>query len=425
MALVKSEIIESENCRRLLKIEVSKEEVGAEFEKAYKDILKNAAVPGFRKGKVPLNIIKTRYRDLATGEAMKKLISSSLWEAVKEKNLEVVTEPALEKGDLKPDEAFSYTVSFEVRPEIKLGDYKKIKIIKKIKETKEEDIDRVLKDLQERFSRFPTVEDRDLAKGDFALVDIKVTEKGHERVNREGIIIDVEDGDYPGFSEKVQGLKKGEEREFTLKVPVKEKDKEIEEELSFWIRLREVKTKQTPPIDDGLAKDAGFDTLEDLKIDIRKRLEDSENMRSYNDMRNQVSDYLLSAGDLTLPESIVKEREESLLKEARHNMEREGRIDEYREHEEEIKREICESNIKQIKLAYLLDEIGKRENIDVTKEEIEEGLKGIFGEDRDRVKKAIEEMKEADRFESYVQTVREKKVYKYLIDNSEIQIEKV
>ena len=161
-----SEIIEKENCCRVLKVEVPAEEVRAEFDKAYKGFIKNASVPGFRKGKVPLTIIKTRYGEHVKEEVIRKLISSSFYDIIKEKNLEILSEPLIEEVQLKPEEPFSYKASFEVRPGIKLGDYNKLKLTKKIKKIVQDDIDNSLKDIQERFAQYITVEDKDIAPKD-------------------------------------------------------------------------------------------------------------------------------------------------------------------------------------------------------------------------------------------------------------------
>ena len=326
-----SEIIEKENCRRVVKVEVSAEEVKAEFDRAYKGFIKDASVPGFRKGKVPLAIIKTRYGEHVKEEVMRKLISSSFYDIIKEKNLEILSEPLIEEVQLKPEEPFSYKAGFEVRPEIKLGDYNKLKLTKKIKKITREDIDNSLKDIQERFAK-----------------------------------------------------------------------------------------NKTNPIDDELAKDIGFDNLEKLKEDIQKRLEVSEEERVYHELIRQIDERILSIGELAPPESAVKRREEFLLEEMRHGFEQQGKKDEYKTREEEFRKGAREGSLRRVKLAYLLDEVGRRENIKVNEEEVEADLKGMFGDNKEGIRKARDRLIKEKTWENYSLRIRERKIYQYLIDKAEI-----
>ena len=405
-----SEIVKKENCRVVLKVEIPQDEVKAEFEKVYKGLIQHASVPGFRKGHVPLTIIKTRYGELAKEEVMQHLISSSFQDAIKEKNLEVLTEPLVEEAQLKPEEPLSYKATFDVRPEIKLGDYNKAKFTKKIKKITEKDLDASLKDIQERFAQYITVEKKELALKDYALVDIKVTEGGKETLNREGVTIYIDDAGFgKGFGEKVTGLKKEEERGFTLG-----------EKMNVWIKLRDIKEKRLSPVDDELAKDVGLDNLEKLKEDLQKRLEAFEEEKAHRELIGQIDEHILSIGEVSPPESVIKKREEFLLEEMRQSFEQQGKKDEYKAKEEELKKGAREGSLKRVKLAYLLDEIGRRENIKVNEEEIEADLKGMFGENKEGLKNARERLTKEKAWENYTLRIRERKIYKHVMDKAEI-----
>jgi len=419
--LAKSEIIKKENCRVVLKVEIPVDEVKAEFEKVYKGLTQHASVPGFRKGHVPLTIIKTRYAELAKEEVLQHLISSSFQDAIKEKNLEVLTEPSVEEAQLKPEEPLTYKAIFDVRPEIKLGDYNKAKLTKKIKKITEKDLDASLKDIQERFAQYITVEKKELELKDYALVDIKITEGEKETLNREGVTIYIDDAGFgKGFGEKVTGLKKEEEREFTLKVPAKEGDKEIEKEMKFRIKLREIKEKRLSPVDDELAKDVGLDNLEKLKEDLKKRLEAFEEEKTHRELTGQIDEHILSIGEVSPPASVIKKREEFLLKEMQQSFEQQGKKDEYKAKEEELKKVAREGSLRRVKLAYLLDEIGRRENIKVNEEEIEADLKTMFGENKEGLKNARERLRKEHAWENYALRIRERKIYQHIMDKAEI-----
>ena len=408
--MAKSEIVKKENCRVVLKIEIPQDEVKAEFEKVYKGLVQHASVPGFRKGHVPLTIIKTRYKELAKEEVMQHLISSSFQDAIKEKNLEVLTEPLVEEAQLKPEEPLSYKATFDVRPEIKLGDYNKAKLTKKIKKITEKDLDASLKDIQERFAQYSTVEKKELELKDYAFVDIKVTEGGKETLNREGVTIYIDDAGFgKGFGEKVTGLKKEEEREFTLG-----------EKMNVWIKLRDIKEKRLSPVDDELAKDVGLDNLEKLKEDLQKRLEAFEEEKAHRELIGQIDAHILSIGEVSPPESVIKKREEFLLEEMRQSFEQQGKKDEYKAKEEDLRKGAREGSLRRVKLAYLLDEVGRRENIKVNEEEIEADLKTMFGENKEGLKNARERLTKEKAWENYTLRIREQKIYKHVMDKAEI-----
>lgn len=415
------EIIEKEKCRRVLKIDIPASEVKAEFEKIYRGLIENASIPGFRKGKAPLNIVKARYSKWVREEVMQRLIYTSMWDVFEKKNLEILCVPRVEEGELDPERDFSYRVTVEVRPEINLGDYNRMKLTIRVREIKQEDIDSVVRTIQERMARYIAIEKEELAPGDYALVDIKVTEKGEERVNRERVVIYADDSAFcPGFGEKIKGLKKGEEREMVLTVLAKEGKEALEKEMNFWIRLIDIREKRLPPVDNELAKDMGFETLEGLKAEIRKRLEEWQGERIYDEMCRQIDEGLLKIGDLVPPECIVRHRADTVLKEIRHNMERDGKKEEYRKNEEELKKIVYEDSIRWAKLAYLLDEIGRRENIDVSREEIEQILRNIFGNDEDGLRRARERLTREEKWEDYALMIRERKIYHHIMARAEI-----
>ena len=408
--MVKSEIIEKENCRRVLKIEVPAEEVKAEFEKAYKELARQATVPGFRRGKAPFSIIKTRYEAEAKAEVVRTLVSSSFSEAVKASNLEVITEPLIRDIEFKSEAPLSYKAELEVRPEIKLGNYQKLKLTRRVKKITGQEIDGSLKEIQERLARYVTVEGRALAPQDYAIVDLKISEGGVEKFKREGMLIQVRDEHFgQGFSEKVTGLNKGEEREFDLK------------ELHYWIKLREIKEKHLSPLDDELARDVKFNTLEELKADISRRLESREAERTHSDLKRQIDELLLKDGEVVPPESQVKKREEYWLEELRRDLEWQGKKDEFKAGEEEWRKKMREVSLKEIKVAYLLDEIGRREHIEAAEPEIDQELRKISGDSEEALKNTRERLKKEDLWDSYVSGIREGNIYKFIIASAEVR----
>jgi trigger factor len=416
--MVKSEIIEKEDCRRVLRIEVPAEAVKAEYDKVYKELARQATVPGFRRGKAPFSVIKSRYEAEAGAEVVRTLVGSSLNQAVKTASLEIICEPVICDIEFKPEAPLSYKAELEVRPEVKLGPYQKFKLARRVKKITPPDVEEGLKEIQERLARYVTVEGRALAHQDYAMVDLNINEAGAERFKREGMLIHVSDEHFgQGFSEKVSGLNKGEEREFDLKVP--DKDKEApQKELHFRIKLREIKEKRLSPLDDELAKDVRFNTLEELRADIRRRLESREEEKTFGDLKRQVDELLLKDGEVVPPESQVKKREEYWLAEILRDLEWQGKKDEFKARQDEWQKKMRDVSLKEIKVAYLLDEIGRREQIEANEEEIGSDLKKISGDSDEALKNSRERLKKEGLWDSYVSRIREGKIYQFIINSA-------
>ncbi len=294
-----------------------------------------------------------------------------------------------------------------MRPEIKLGNCHKLKLTRRVKKITSQEIEEGLKEIQERLARYITVEGRALTPQDYAIVDLKIKEGGVEKFKREGMLIQVTDEHFgQGFGEKVSGLNKGEEREFDLK------------ELHFQIKLREIKEKRLSPLDDELARDVKFNTLEELKADISRRLESREAERTHSDLKRQIDELLLKDGEVVPPESQVKKREEYWLEELRRDLEWQGKKDEFKAKEEEWRKKMREVSLKEIKVAYLLDEIGRREHIEAAEPEIDQELKKISADTEEALKNTRERLKKEDLWDSYVSRIRDGKIYQFILNNA-------
>lgn len=369
---------ELSSTRRRLQVEVPPERVEAVLEGIFRELRKRAKIKGFREGRAPLGLVKSLYREHAHREAVSRLIKETLPEVLKEHRLEPVTAPRVEPGFLSEKEVFVYTALVDVRPQVKLNRYKGLRI--EVKRSKPVGDDEVLKEL-ERMREYaarvkPIGEDREVKEGDWVLVDFSVYREGKPVKDGkvENHLLEVGGGRMvPGFEEALIGMKPGETREFSLLMPEDHPRSDLAgRQVQFKVTLKEIREKELPELDDEFAKDLGFENLEALKAKVREELERRQKQSEKLALRQKALEELLQNNPLEVPESLLEERAIELLQRLE---ERAGPLSEQKRQEAyEQCRVIAQ---REIKAAYLIEEIAKAEGIDVGQQELEEYLKGL------------------------------------------------
>ncbi|RLA81417.1 MAG: trigger factor [Deltaproteobacteria bacterium] len=372
---VKVNIEELSATRRRLEVELPPERVKAVLEGVYKDLRRRVKIKGFRVGKAPLDLVKSLYRDLAHQEAVSKLIEETLPQALSEGGIKPLVTPQVEAGPFSPESSFTYKATVEVRPKVELRSYKGLKLrVKKPSDVTEEDVQRELERMREYAAQMRPVEDRDeVQRGDWVLVDFEAFDG--DRPVREGKVenhlFEVGSGSMiPGFEEAIIGAKVGEQRELLLRMPEDHPREELAgKEILFRVRVKEIRTKVLPPLDDEFAKDLGYEDLKSLKAKVREELERRRSEEERAALRQAALERLLEENPFEVPPTLVEQRAAELF---RRLEERSVSIPADKEAEVlEQCRRIAE---REIKTAYLVEEIAKAEGVEIKDEEIEEHL---------------------------------------------------
>ncbi|RLA84846.1 MAG: trigger factor [Deltaproteobacteria bacterium] len=375
---MKVQLEELSSTRRRLQVEVPPERVEAVLEGIFQELRRRAKIKGFREGRAPLGLVKSLYREYAHREAVSRLIEQTLPEALKEHRLEPVTAPRVEPGLFSEKEVFVYTALVDIRPQVRLNRYKGLRI--EVKRSKPVDDEEVLKEL-ERMREYaarvkPIREDREVKRGDWVLVDFSVYHEGRPvRDGRvENHLLEVGGGRMvPGFEEALVGMRPGERREFSLPIPEDHPRSDLAgRQVQFKVTLKEIREKELPELDDEFAKDLGFENLEALKAKVREELERRQKQAERLALRQKALEELLQHNPLEVPESLLEERAAELL---RRLEERAGPLSEQKRQEAYGQCRIIAE--RELKAAYLIEEIAKVEGIDVEQEELEEYLKGL------------------------------------------------
>jgi trigger factor len=362
------------NANALIKIELDNSIIDAQKEKVAKKFSKQVKVDGFRKGKVPVAIVKKMYGEQIEKEAIDELIKKEYEEALKELNIkpeDIVGEPIFTKFD-RGEEKTEIEIKLSVKPEVVIENYEDLIPEVEIPKISDEDVDAKIAEYAKEASEPVKVDKDTVEKGDIAVIDFIGYIDGKEMENGEANDYPLEVGSntfIPGFEDQLIGMKVGETKEIKVTFPEEYQAKEIAgKEATFKVTLKEIRAKQVPEINDDLAKkllqkeDA---TVESLKEEIRKELENIKKAEAFAPKKEELVEKLLEAIDFDLPDAVVEKEAELVINEKASKMKPEE-IQELTSNEEklnEFREEAKKEAAEKVKLTFIVDELSKKENV--------------------------------------------------------------
>ena len=411
-----------EKSRVALTIETSAEEFETAVNKAYLKMRGKINVPGFRVGKAPRKIIEKMYgAEVFYEEAVNIILPDAYEAAVKEQELDVVGYPEVElESCTKDGVVFKCTVA--VYPEVRLGQYKGLEAPKAEVKVVAADVNARLKEMADRNSRLVSVE-RAVKKGDTADIDFEGFDNGVAFDGGKGENFDLEIGSgsfVPGFEEQLIGMKAGEEKDIDITFPVNYTPELAGKPVVFHVKVNEVKVKEVPALDDEFAKDVSeFDTLKELKADIKKKLTAERTESAQRAFEDVLMAKVAEGVEADVPHEMVELQAEQMTEGFKQQLASQGiPFDQYLKMtnttEADFKSQAYGPAEQQVKMDLAISAIVKAENLAATDDEVEAEMKKVadrYGMDLDTVKKYLrpEEVKE--------QVIREK-VIKLVADNA-------
>jgi trigger factor len=372
---VKSTVETLSPTRVKLAIEVPFEELKPSLQKAYREIGSQVQVPGFRKGKVPAAVIDQRVgRGAVLNEAVQEAIPQQILAAVQEHDVKTLGRPEVEITEFADNAPLKFTAEVDVRPEINVPDLAAITVEVPAVEIGDNEIDEQINGLRERFATLKTVE-RAAAEGDYVQLDLNATVDGEDVPGGSATNISHEVGSkqlLPGLDEVLVGLSADEEANFTTQLVGGDfagRDAEVK------VVVKSVKDKQLPEIDDDFAQLASeFDTLEELRDDLKTRLTKVKKVEQIYAARDEALKQLVEAADIPAPEGVVKDEVEGRKQAMTDQLERIGAtLADYlaseEKTEEQIDQELTEAAQEGVRIQLLLDTIADAEDVQVTDDE--------------------------------------------------------
>lgn len=369
-----------------LEVEASAEEFESAVQAAYKKAKNKINVPGFRKGKAPRKMIEKLYGESCFyDDAVNAMVPFVVGKAIDEAGIEVVDRPEIDVTALSKDTGVAFKVKCIAKPEVEISDYKGIEVEKTVKTITDEDVDNQLKSMQERNGRLITIEDRAVENGDTVVIDFEgfMDGKAFDGGKENGFSLKIGSGQFiPGFEEQIVGKSTGED--FTINVTFPE-NYQMEElagkPAEFKIKLHEIKATELPELDDDFAKDTSeFDTLDELKADLKKKLEDNASKNAEAAAENAVYDAVIAKMNAEIPQVMFEHKIDDMVRDFEMRLSQQG-LDlpmylSFTGMDEAAFRDTFKDQAeKTVKLRLALEKIAKLENIEVTDEQVMEELK--------------------------------------------------
>lgn len=428
---MKVEITDVSSTRKELKVFVPKEEVSVITDEIYQEVSKGASVPGFRKGKAPRHILKMYYAEFIQGELSKKLVRDKFEEAVKEKELFVVSMPEFENETPKENEDFTFSAKFDVKPEVALQAFTGFELKKPKIQVDESNVQDVLQRLQETYATVKDSDDPDYqaVKGDYVIVNLTCDE--YEKLNRKKITVEAGvRSAFTGMEEEVLGLKAKEEKEVDITFPENHFLEEVRGKTArIKVEVEGIKRKELPEVNDEFAQMVYKDVhnIEELKNtisdDLVKRLE--ADARTY--LEKQLTKQLIDANPFDVPESMVRLQAIMMIQGMSQRLSAQGiRMQDVYPDGDALREETMASAENLVRNSLLVEAIAKAIGIEATDEDIEDEVSSLaerYSMTPDAVRKNFEERggDEEMRF-----GILERKVFDHIIANSTIvEVDKI
>ncbi|RSN66819.1 trigger factor [Actinomadura sp. WAC 06369] len=375
---MKTDVEELTPTRVKLTVEVPFDELKPNLDKAYKEISQQVAIKGFRRGKVPAPLIdKYVGRGAVLQEAVNDALPGLYGKAVEESELFVLGQPEVEVTELDDGNQFAFTAEVDIRPKFEVPDYDGLEVVVDDAEVTDEQVDETIDNLRERFASLTTA-DRPIEEGDFATIDLVAKIDGEEVADASTTGYSYEVGSksaVEGLDDALVGLSAGEEKTFTGALAGGE---HAGEEAEITATVQSVKVKNLPELDEEFAQLASeFDTVEELREDVRKRLERQVRMQQLSEARDKALEALLEKVDIPLPDAVVDEeigrRNQQLEQQLQMaGMSKEDYLADQEKSEEEFETEVADAARLAVKGGFVLDQLAVQEELNVENEELSE-----------------------------------------------------
>jgi len=365
-----------------LRIEIDAEAFNESIKKAYLKTKSRFNIPGFRKGKAPQNLIERYYGESVFYEEAFNLACPDAYEkALKDNNIQPVDRPELDIEQIGKGKDLVFTAKVTVKPDVKLGQYKGFDIKKDVVEITDEDVQKELERIQESNARLISIEDRPVKDKDIVNIDFEgfIGGEPFEGGSAKGYTLVIGSGRFiPGFEEQLVGIEKGGKKEISVTFPEDYGNESLKgKEAVFNITVNEIKEKELPVINDEFAQDVSeFETLEEYKADIRKKLE--ENAREAADKRyeDEIIKKAVENAEVDIPEVMVEHEIDNIMRRLDFTLRYQGMdINSYMEmmgtDEQSLRNGHRERALQQVKTQLVLEKISQVEQVEASEEEIE------------------------------------------------------
>jgi trigger factor len=375
---MKAELVDLNETRKSLSVEIPREVVDAEIDRIARDYSRKARIPGFRPGKVPARVVRQRFKDQILHDVAHDLVPRAVDEALRERGVEPVSTPDIREVVVEEGRALTFTASFDTLPPFDLPDFSTVALTRNSTVVSDDAVNDALDRLRQRAARYDVVEGRGVIDGDIVTVDIERTDANGATDSHKDVAIEMgAKANPPGFDEQILGLDVGATKSFSITFPADYPNGELANtEVSYTVSVKAIKRRNLPELDDEFAKDMGeFETLDALRSRVREDLEHEARHSAEHDLRGELLKQLASRVPFEIPATLVEREIDRRLEEfagrlMQQNIDpRQAGIDwgAFRESQREVAKEAVGG-------ALVLDEVARKESIEVGEPEIEKEI---------------------------------------------------
>ena len=379
---MQSQLEKLSECRVVLEVEVSSPEVDKALDAAYKKVAQQVTVPGFRKGKTPRAVIESRFgKEVLVEEALEIIVSETYQNALEQHKLEPIDHPEDFEliEPLQEGSGMKYKVAVDILPEVKLGDYSTIRVAVEPEQITEERLNQEIERLRENYSSLENTDRTTVQTGDFAVIDFEgyVDGEAFQGGAGEGYTLEIGSGTFiPGFEEGLIGANLNETIDVKTTFPEDYRAEFLAgKEAIFKVTVKEIKAKKLPDFNDELAKEAGYESLEELKQTLEERLQEEAKRKAEADQREQIVKQAVEGSELIVPEKLIERELDRSVANIKGRLEASGMsFEQYLEAsqttEESYREDLKPTAANNVKTELVLNAISEKEGITIEIDEL-------------------------------------------------------
>ncbi|MBX9600445.1 MAG: trigger factor [Bryobacteraceae bacterium] len=411
-----------EGCKHQLEISVPVSEVEQESEKVLNEIQKKVRLPGFRPGKAPRNVVRSKFGGEIRQDVLENLVPKAFRREVEKENLQVVSSPDVSDVHFHPGEPLRFKVTFEVAPVIELGEYRGVEVPYSEPEVTDEQVMKRIEEIREQKADYVNIDPRPVVDGDFAVVSLESISGVDKPVKNDEMMLHVGDeGTLKEFSEALRGMSPDEEKEFDVVYPEDYDRKELAgKTVRFRARLKVVRKKELPELNDEFAKDLGdYQNFEELKEAVRKALSRDAEFTAQQEAKGKIIDKLVDAHDFPIPEAFIDRQIEVNLETQLRQLAGQG-IDPRKLNIDwaKLKESQTERAKRDVKASLLLERIADREAIDAMRDEVDNEVTRIARQRREPVAAVRAQLEKDGSLRRIASHIRTEKTLSFLFENA-------
>ncbi len=419
----KSTVVEKKPCSISMEVQIEPSQTDIELKKVYEEIQKNAKISGFRVGKVPMDLVKKNYSDVAKEKLIENMIRRTAFSALEKENFAPIDMPVITNIEYEFGQVLKYSFNAECQPEVKVKDYKEIKIKKEKYKVTDANIKASIDVLLDRNAKLVVSKTGEVKKDSFVIVNYEgfIDGKPVEKIKAKEHMIDLgAENTLKGFKDGLVKAKKGETKDIEIEYPADYVNKDLAgKKVIFKTTIEEVKEKELPELNDDFAKDMGLENLDDLKKKIKESLESEETRRQNGEVEKQIVEHLLDKNKFDVPKSIVLQQKKYLIKRMSDYMKRQGANEEFIAKQVEASNKKYEEEAeKNVRLSYILNGVCIDEKIEVSDKDLDNEKQKMLDSNPTRKEDVENYFKENKA--NIAASLKEDKIFKFLLDNAKI-----